>query len=214
LVYGVRVDLLVAILAVVIMGVVAVGWAMLAASARKRDDWRGDMLEDLVMLPRDILCAFPWLVLILLLTAFGGIATSGPYSAFLFSLPAMLVISLALLPRAAGIMQEASQSRLPGNGWLKPLALSIPIMLVFAVAGGALYLATISYLGFGVPPPAPELGSMLSGPSRRYLLQAPWMGLWPAAALLLLLSSWVMTGQVLLERLGFVSRSVWSKIWE
>jgi peptide/nickel transport system permease protein len=87
-------------------------------------------------------------------------------------------------------------------------------MIVFAVAGGIVYLATMGNLGFGTPPPAPELGSMLTGPSRRYMLQAPWMGLWPSAALLLLLLAWVMTGEVLLERLGFKSKAVWSKVWE
>jgi hypothetical protein len=139
-------------------------------------------------------------------------AASGPVT--LIVLPPIIVISLALLPRAAGMIQESYRSASPGNGWLRPLLLSVPTMLVFAMAGGVLYLATISYLGLGVPPPAPELGSMLSGPSRRYLLDAPWMWIWPLAAILLLLTSWVMTGEVLLARLGFKTRSVWSKIWE
>jgi peptide/nickel transport system permease protein len=87
-------------------------------------------------------------------------------------------------------------------------------MLIFAVAGGILYLATASYLGFGSPPPSPELGGMLAGPARRYMLQAPWMALWPPVVLVLLLVSWIMAGEALLERLGFRSKAVWSKIWE
>jgi peptide/nickel transport system permease protein len=38
-------------------------------------------------------------------------------------------------------------------------------------------------MGMGIPPPAPSWGGMLSGPARRYMLQAPWMALWPGLAL-------------------------------
>jgi peptide/nickel transport system permease protein len=87
-------------------------------------------------------------------------------------------------------------------------------MVLFAVGGGIIYLASVSYLGLGVPPPAPELGGMLSGPARRYMLQAPWMALWPPAVLILLLTAWVMAGETLLERMGFRSKALWSKVWE
>jgi peptide/nickel transport system permease protein len=214
LIFGVRQDLFVAIMAVAIMFVVTIGWAMLAAHVRRRNDWWGDTFEDLVMLPRDVLCAFPWLVLLLLLASFGAMATGGPVKAPLFALGPILSISLALLPRAVGMIQEAYRWPPEAKQRLHSLLLSIPIMIVFAVAGGIVYLATMGNLGFGTPPPAPELGSMLTGPSRRYMLQAPWMGLWPSAALLLLLLAWVMTGEVLLERLGFKSKAVWSKVWE
>jgi peptide/nickel transport system permease protein len=214
LIFGIRQDLFVAILAVAIMCVAAIGWAMLAAYVRRRNDWLGDTFEDLVMLPRDVLCAFPWLVLLLLLVNFGAMATSGPVKVSLFALPPILTIGLALLPRATGMMQEGYRWPPEGKQWLHSLLLSIPVMTVFAVAGGIVYLATMGFLGFGTPPPAPELGAMLTGPARRYMLQAPWIGLWPSAALLLLLLAWIMTGEVLLERLGFRSKAVWSKVWE
>ncbi|MFC1958125.1 ABC transporter permease subunit [Chloroflexota bacterium] len=43
--------------------------------------------------------------------------------------------------------------------------------------------ATISFLGFGIPPPEPSWGGMLSESGRRYMLTAPWMALWPGVAL-------------------------------
>ena len=88
---------------------------------------------------------------------------------------------------------------------------SIPVMLVFGVAGTILYVSSISYLGFGVHPPNPELGGMLSGTGRTYMLEAPWMVKWPFIWLLVLSLVWVMAGQALLERLGFRSGAVWSK---
>ena len=43
--------------------------------------------------------------------------------------------------------------------------------------------ASLSFLGFGIPPPTPSWGAMLSGDGRRYMLQAPWMAIWPGLAL-------------------------------
>ena len=43
--------------------------------------------------------------------------------------------------------------------------------------------ATLSFLGFGVPPPEPSWGSMLSLSGRSYMLVAPWMAFWPGLCL-------------------------------
>ena len=39
--------------------------------------------------------------------------------------------------------------------------------------------ASISFLGFGIPPPYPSWGGMLSGQGRGYMLQSPWLAIWP-----------------------------------
>ena len=43
--------------------------------------------------------------------------------------------------------------------------------------------AGLSFLGFGVPPPASSWGGMLSGPGRANMFLAPWMAIWPGLAL-------------------------------
>jgi len=60
-----------------------------------------------------------------------------------------------------------------------------PVITIFAVSTGYVILgeATLSFLGFGIPPPTPSWGGMLSGSGRRYMLLAPWMALWPGLAL-------------------------------
>ena len=45
--------------------------------------------------------------------------------------------------------------------------------------------ASLSFLGFGIPPPAPSWGSMLGGVGRDYMLQAPWIVFWPGLVLAL-----------------------------
>lgn len=60
-----------------------------------------------------------------------------------------------------------------------------PLIIVFTIRLGAAILAeaTVSFLGFGIPAPAPSWGGMLSGSGRRYMLKNPWMTLWPGLAL-------------------------------
>ncbi len=45
--------------------------------------------------------------------------------------------------------------------------------------------ASLSFLGFGIPPPAPSWGGMLGSVGRDYMLQAPWIVFWPGLALAL-----------------------------
>ena len=60
-----------------------------------------------------------------------------------------------------------------------------PVIILYTVTVPELIVveASLSFLGFGIPPPAPSWGGMLSGSGRSYMFQAPWMALWPGLAL-------------------------------
>ena len=60
-----------------------------------------------------------------------------------------------------------------------------PTIILFSirVPNAILSEAALSFLGFGIPPPTPSWGGMLSGIGREYMFQAPWMVLWPGLAL-------------------------------
>jgi len=60
-----------------------------------------------------------------------------------------------------------------------------PIIVNFSTVVPAVILteASLSFLGFGIPPPAPSWGGMLSGSGRSYMFRAPWMAIWPGLAL-------------------------------
>lgn len=60
-----------------------------------------------------------------------------------------------------------------------------PIIIVFTVTIGYMILAeaTLSFLGFGIPPPNPSWGGMIAGEGRKYMYLAPWIVLWPGVAL-------------------------------
>ena len=61
------------------------------------------------------------------------------------------------------------------------------IVISFTMIAGYMILseATLSFLGFGIPPPYPSWGGMLSQAGRQYMYIAPWMVLWPGIALAL-----------------------------
>lgn len=59
----------------------------------------------------------------------------------------------------------------------------IIILLTSRMAAMILTEASLSFLGYGIPPPNPSWGGMLSGSGRVYMLRNPWMVLWPGLAL-------------------------------
>ncbi len=60
-----------------------------------------------------------------------------------------------------------------------------PTIIVFSTRLPVVVLieASLSFLGFGIPPPAPSWGGMMSGAGLLYMFQAPWMVTWPGLAL-------------------------------
>ncbi|MBA7649913.1 Glutathione transport system permease protein GsiD [subsurface metagenome] len=60
-----------------------------------------------------------------------------------------------------------------------------PTIVLFSmrVPNVILVEASLSFLGFGIPPPTPSWGGMLGGSGRDYMFQAPWMVIWPGLAL-------------------------------
>ncbi len=60
-----------------------------------------------------------------------------------------------------------------------------PMIILFSasVGGNILSEATLSFLGFGLPPDVPSWGGMLSGEGRKYMEIAPHLALWPGLAL-------------------------------
>jgi len=78
-----------------------------------------------------------------------------------------------------------------------------PIIIIFTIAMGRMIIteASLSFLGFGIPPPTPSWGSMLSGEGRMYMLIAPWMVLWPGLSLAIVVYGINMLGDALRDLL-------------
>ena len=135
--------------------------------------------------------AFPGLLLLLTIMSLLGPA--------LFNVIAVLGLSFGIqnsrIIRGAALSVkenayiEAAQAF--GGSSLRIMLLHIlpnvaAIIIVVATIGlGNLILleASLSFLGFGVPPPHPTWGGMLSLQGLSYMYQAPWLAMWPGVAL-------------------------------
>ena len=74
-----------------------------------------------------------------------------------------------------------------------------PIIVLFTTRVGVVILveSALSFLGLGVPPPAPTWGGMLSGSGRSFMFQGPWLALAPGLCLTVVVYATNMFGDAL-----------------
>ena len=151
----------------------------------------------------DTVMCFPGLVLMLTV-----VAITGPGLTQVILLLGILggigggnrVIRSAVLGVKQNIYVEASRAVGSSNWYVMVkhiLPNVMPVVIIgftLSMGGAILAEATLSFLGYGIPPPAPSWGGMLSGQARTYMLQAPWMALWPGIALALVVYGMNMLG--------------------
>lgn len=101
--------------------------------------------------------------------------------------------------------QYVEASRAIGAGHFRIILIYIlpnvfaPIIIVATIGLGFAILAesALSFLGFGVPPPYPSWGEMLSGTARTYMDRAPWLAVWPGVAISVAVFGFNMLGDAL-----------------
>jgi len=78
-----------------------------------------------------------------------------------------------------------------------------PIIIVASNLLGMVILieAAVSFLGYGVPPPQPSWGGMLSATGRSYMTRAPWLSIFPGLALSLAVFAFNILGDALRDLL-------------
>ena len=78
-----------------------------------------------------------------------------------------------------------------------------PVIIIFSIniGGVIMSLASLGFLGYGLPPSIPDWGGMLSREGRKYMEQAPWLALWPGLFLTIVVYSFNMFGDALRDLL-------------
>jgi len=150
----------------------------------------GGLLDEVLMRFVDILLALPGLLLaLLIMTSLGSSPTNIVISIAVVFVPksARIARSAALPLRNLGFVDAA---RMRGSSWativfreLLPNVrqeLMVEFCLRFAYA--LLLISSLGFLGFGVQPPTPDWGLMISE-SRNFITVAPWVVVFPALAI-------------------------------
>ncbi len=168
----------------------------------------GGITDDILMRMMDALLAFPPLLL-----AIGLVASMGP------SLKTVSIsIGVVYIPRFARVMRSSvlaekekeyvEAARAIGQSGFKilikhigPSTISPMIVLATIIFALAIIIeATLSFLGVGLPPPAPSWGTMLDE-SRRYLSVSVWMALFPGITISIAVLGFNMVGDGLRDLL-------------
>jgi peptide/nickel transport system permease protein len=184
IVYGARVSLAVGLTTSALGGIV--GGAVGLASGYGRG-----VATAAIQPVLDIMQGFPLLVLALVLTA-----ALGP------SLPTVIVaIAVPFIPRVARVVRATTLAireatyveaalALGASGLrvvvrhIVPNTLAPLIVLTTAQVGSAILVeAALSFLGLGVPEPYPSWGRMLSVSAAEFAQRAPWVVIFPGAAI-------------------------------
>ena len=80
----------------------------------------------------------------------------------------------------------------------------MPVLIIIfsiSIGGYILAAASLSFLGFGLPPQIPDWGGMLSREGRQYMEMAPWLAVWPGLALTIVIYSLNMFGDAMRDLL-------------
>ena len=77
------------------------------------------------------------------------------------------------------------------------------VIVIFTINIGGVIIseASLSFLGFGLPPSVPSWGAMLSREGRQFMEIAPWLALWPGLCLTVVVYSLNMFGDALRDLL-------------
>ena len=197
LIFGARISLTVGVASPLIGLILGGTLGMLAGYLRGR-------LETIIVASVDVLLAFPPLVLALALTAYLGQTVANlTYIIGILSIPAFTRVARAstlsianrefvVAARALG----ATEARILVRELLPNVILPLVAFFLLAVAVTIVVEGALSFLGLGVPPPAPSWGGMI-GEGRESLEIAPRIAFLPAGAMFLSVLAFNIVGDTL-----------------
>jgi len=185
-VYGARVAFRVGTLAIALAAFTGVALGLLAG-------YLGGWVDSVTMRIFDALLAFPAILLAIVILAILG---PGLFNAML-AVAIVNIPAFARLTRANVLVEKQKEyveaaratgvrtGRILRRTILPNILATIIVQITVSFAGAVLLESSLSFLGLGVPLPAPSWGSMLSI-GRGYMAYAPWYALFPGLAIMLL----------------------------
>ncbi|MBL8834302.1 MAG: ABC transporter permease [Rhodospirillales bacterium] len=201
IVYGARASLLAGVVSVSISIAIGLPFGLLAGYA-------GGWIDMVISRVTDAMLACPFLILAIALAAFLGPSLSNAMIAIgISATPAFIRLTRGATLNAA-VEDYVEAARAVGNPrWriavrhlLPNILPPIMVQATLAIAAAIIAEASLSFLGLGQQPPAPSWGSMLNT-AQRFIAQAPWMALFPGAAIFLVVLAFNLLGDGLRDAL-------------
>jgi peptide/nickel transport system permease protein len=197
---GMRASLEVGVLAVLTALVIGVPLGLAAGYFRRADS--------VISRFTDLLLAFPFLILAVGLAAIRGASLGNAALAVgIAQIPGVIRVVRSDTLRlksldfvAAAIVDGASDLWVLGRHVLPNATSVILVQTTVAIPAAILGEAVLSFLGLGIQPPAPSLGTMLAS-AQQFAARAPWAAILPGLAIMLLALAFNVFGDALRDAL-------------
>jgi peptide/nickel transport system permease protein len=197
---GMRASLEVGVLAVLTALMIGVPLGLSAGYFRKADS--------VISRFTDLLLAFPFLILAVGLAAIRGASLGNAALAIgIAQIPGVIRVVRSDTLRlksldfvAAAIVDGASDLWVLGRHVLPNATSVILVQATVAIPAAILGEAVLSFLGLGIQPPAPSLGTMLAS-AQQFAARAPWAAILPGLAIMLLALAFNVFGDALRDAL-------------
>jgi peptide/nickel transport system permease protein len=201
MIWGAQASLMAGVFSVAIAVVIGVPFGLLAG-------YFGGWVDMVISRVTEALLAMPFLIMAIALAAFLGPSLTN----------AMIAIGLSAMPLfvrlsrgqvlAVKTEEYVEGARAVGLNHLEIMVRYIlpnivaPIIVqaTLTIATAIIAEASLSFLGLGQQPPSPSWGSMLNV-AKNFLSQAPWMAMWPGAAIFLVVIGFNLLGDGLRDAL-------------
>ena len=201
IIYGARASMSAGVISVTIAAGFGVPLGLLAGFA---GGWTDTLISRVV----DAMLACPFLILAIALAAFLGPSLQNAMIAIgVTAAPVFVRISRGSTMDAATNEYVEAARALGNPAWrvavrhiLPNIVPPIMVQATLAVASAIIAEASLSFLGLGQQPPSPSWGSMLNS-AQRFLTQAPWLAVFPGAAIFLAVLSFNLVGDGLRDAL-------------
>jgi peptide/nickel transport system permease protein len=169
----------------------------------------GGWLDDLLMRVVDAFLAIPWILFLLLIVSVVGLGNAVliPTLAFFYGVPVVRMARAATQDVVALDFVTAARARGETRFTIVRQELLPNVLDVLLVEGAMrwswmlLAFSSLSFLGFGVTPPTPDWGLMISD-ARSFMSLAPWAALAPVIALSSLIVGINLSADALAKALG------------
>ncbi len=210
--YGARISLLVGVASVILSMIIGVGLGLLSGFV-------GGKVDAFIMRICDVMLSFPSILIALLIDGIGRVVFKDAHESLAFAV-LILAISLtgwvqyARTVRGSTLVERNKEyvqaARVIG---VQPLAIMwrhvlpnvtgpVLVLATLQVASAILTEATLSFLGVGVPPTSPSLGTLIRIGNDFLFSGEWWITIWPSTMLVLITVSVNMLGDWLRDALN------------